>query len=153
MIEIDDTLAPIRITLTGARPIAVELPASPVRVDVRAVGPRGPRGPDPWDDLCQVIEAASGAVVLDYAAGKHVRIGLAGPVSISFTGWPADRVVARMTLHVSSAGAFEITYPDEVVFPEGGPPSITPGGRDLVVFVTDDGGATVLGSAAGLNFA
>jgi hypothetical protein len=131
---------------------AENLGMADISLTLTPIGARGPRGPDPWEDPVQVLPAATGAVEIDYREGKHVRMTLAGNVVLSVAHWPAGPSIARLTLRIINPAAHEITWPVGVTWPSGLPPIATPNGRDIFLLATDDGGATVDGLIAGLDF-
>jgi hypothetical protein len=129
--------------------VEVLVPTGPQVVEIAVPGETGPAGPDPWAEPIQEI-AAAGATVIDYAAGKHVRLSVTAGAAISVTNWPAGRI-ARLTLEIDSNGS-ALALPAGVLWPGGSAPVIG-AGRHILVLMTTDAGATLYGMPAGLNFA
>lgn len=140
--------------VTTAAPIRVEnLSTVPASITLSATGPRGPAGPDPWLDPVQNIAAPGGSLLIDYALGKHVRLALNGNTALAVTGWPGPNRIARLTLEITTSGAFGITeWPEGVMWQNGSAPEITANGRDMIVLTTTDGGSQIFGFIAGVNF-
>ena len=118
-------------------------------------GAPGPEGPDPWLDPIQDI-TASGAVVIDYALGKHVRLNLSGDVT-SFTviGWPAPNRIARLTLEILNTGAFGIlAWPPGTLWQAGSVAQITRGlgARDRIILSTTDAGTNIYADPIGFDY-
>lgn len=143
-------LATMRVTILGRQPIAVALPTLQQRIAVAASGPRGPAGPDPWLEPVQMLTGA-GSLTVDYAEGKHVRLSLEAATSIDVVGWPVAYHIARMTFEIRATGNFPLEFPG-VFWTDGVPPSVTPGGRSMILLTTSDGGDEVWGHVAGLDF-
>lgn len=150
---------PIKVTVQSSAPVALSL-VSPETLVVltSSPGPRGAQGdpgPDPWLEPIQNI-SASGALVIDYSLGKHVRLSLAGDVtSFSIVGWPAANRIARLTLEVLNSGDFGIlAWPNGTIWQSGSLPEITrgAGARDRIILSTSDTGAVIYGDPVGFDY-
>lgn len=99
--------------------------------------------------------SASGVLVIDYSAGKHVILTLTGNITdISFTGWPADGLFARLTIEIHNTGAFGITGWPPLVKWAGSDPIITQGigAEDWLAITTSTAGAAMNGHIVGQNY-
>jgi hypothetical protein len=99
--------------------------------------------------------AANGATALDWANGEVQQITLTGAATLSVSGWPASGNLARIVLDVLNTGAFAISgWPVGTKWAGGSAPAITSGAgkQDVVILMTFDGGATILGSIAGQDY-
>lgn len=158
-IAVTTQTVPIEVAVRSSAPIALSL-ASP-RAEIALVASPGPRGaqgdqgPDPWLEPIQNI-TASGALIIDYSLGKHVRLTLAGDVtSFAVTGWPAANRIARLTLEVLNGGNFGIlAWPTGIIWQSGSVPEITQGAgaRDRIILSTTDTGATIYGDPVGFDY-
>lgn len=135
-------------------PIVVEdISSTPSVITLASTGPRGVPGPDPWLEGIQDLTANGGTLLIDYAAGKHVRLDLQADTIIDVENWPIVNRIARLTIEVDNAGAFQITgWPTGTRGQNGQTPVLTTGGEDTIVLTTTDGGATINLYIAGLNF-
>jgi len=73
--------------------------------------------------------------------------------SMTITNETASDDTCSLTLILTNAEAFDITWDTTIDWPtaQGGAPTLTASGVDILVFVTIDGGATWHGSVASLN--
>ncbi len=117
---------------------------------------KGRTGDDGWAVKQQVLANVSGALEIDYALGKDVRLTLTGNVTaLSVKNWPADGYRARLTLEIRNTGAFTFAFPAGVRWPDHNPEpliDIGAGTISMVILTTCDGGATVLGLPVGQGF-
>lgn len=119
-------------------------------VEVQA---RGPAGLDPWAEDIQQIAQGSGALVINYALGKHVVLTLNGNLtSVSIINWPVTNKVARLTLEILNSGAFNIASWPSIKWPYAAPPAVTPNGTDVYVITTVNAGARQLGHVVGQDY-
>lgn len=134
--------------------VEILVPASPSVIDVGVPGIQGPAGPDGWSVAIQKVTAAGPTQAIDYALGKHCQLTLTGNVTLSFTGWPADDYLARLTIEVVNTGSFSITWPAAVKWAGGsvGANTIGAGKLDTFIFTTIDAGTTIKGHVAGVDF-
>jgi hypothetical protein len=98
---------------------------------------------------------ANGATTIDWTAGELQTVTLTGNASFSVINWPATGALAKLVLQIKNTGAFNVTgWPSGTVWPGGVPPVITSGAgkTDVVVLMTPDAGATVLGSIVGQDY-
>ena len=151
-IKVQTLAVPITLVLRSSQPASARLSlvASP-----GPQGAQGPEGPDPWLEPIQDI-TASGAVVIDYAGGKHVRMNLTGDVTaFSIINWPPPNRIARLTLEILNAGDFGIlAWPPGTLWQAGSVAQITRGlgARDRIILSTTDAGATVYGDPIGFDY-
>jgi hypothetical protein len=91
----------------------------------------------------QAVTASSSSLSIDMALGWNVALALNATVtSFSVTNWPASGVLGKLTLEITSGGAYSISaYPGTTKYwTDGTAPTITPSGRDTVILTSGDGG-------------
>ena len=96
----------------------------------------------------------NGATTIDWTAGEMQTVILNGNASLSVINWPATGL-AKLVLQIKNTGPFSVTaWPGGTVWPGGLTPLITPGDgkTDVIVLMTPDAGATILGSVAGQDY-
>lgn len=102
-----------------------------------------------------------GTETIDRGLGfEAFSVVMNGEVTIDdIINWPESGIMARIVLKIENYGIYDsISWPAQVIWPNGTPPVITPyvgfgvPGRDIIVLVTFDGGTTVYGSVAGKNY-
>jgi hypothetical protein len=149
-IKITTLAAPIKLTLNSSEPAVATLIAGP-----GPQGVQGPSGPDPWLEPIQNL-TGNGALDINYALGKHVRLTLAGNVTqLSVSGWPVANRIARLTLEILNEGNFGIlAWPNGTIWQSGSVPEITQGAgaRDRIILSTTDSGATIYGDPVGFDY-
>ena len=119
---------------------------------IRLFAFNAPAGKDPWAEPVQVI-SGSGALAIDYALGKHVRLTVTADItSIDINNWPATGFLGRLTLEITNSGAFTMTGWPGVLWPMGNVPQLTPSGRDHFILTTSDGGVTIYGHPVGFAY-
>jgi hypothetical protein len=74
-----------------------------------------------------------------------------GATTFSVTNAPAPDVALSFMLDLTNGGAFAVTWWSGVKWPGGTAPTLTASGRDVLRFLTHDGGATWVGEVVGLN--
>lgn len=102
----------------------------------------------------QIITDASGTLAIDLAKGEYARAALNGPAALSISGWPTNFDLGRLTLELDiAAGAILTGYPSGTIWQSGAPPVLSAGpAKDLLMFTSIDGGATVFGHIIGLDY-
>ena len=88
--------------------------------------------------------------VMDFS---QAQVFISAPISNetwSFANVPVGRSVVAV-LMISGGGAYSHTWPPEVQWPGGTPPSLTVGGEDVLVFVTMNGGGVWHGNSFSLD--
>lgn len=84
----------------------------------------------------------SGAVTLDLQDCQFYTATITGPTTFSLINVPAGVVTSGFSLLLTNPGAFAITWPTGTKWAGGAPPAFTVSGKDRVVFISDDTGAT-----------
>jgi hypothetical protein len=91
----------------------------------------------------QAVTASSASLAIDMALGWSVALTLSATVtSFTVSNWPASGVLGKLTLEITSGGAYSISaYPGTTKYwTDGTAPTITPSGRDTVILTSGDGG-------------
>lgn len=97
------------------------------------------------------LGAVSGAVNLDVNAFQHYTGTIAGATTFSFINTVGGAVSQGISLLLTNPGAFAITWPASVRWNNGVVPTLSVAGKDRIVFITDDAGATWHGVVVGQN--
>lgn len=104
----------------------------------------------PVSEKYQDIGNLTGTAVIDLSSGLSVSGSVTGDVTISFSNIPPTGNVVVL-LRITNGGTFVVTWPTTISWVKSTAPRLTATGTDIVVLVTDDGGATWWGSA-GLKY-
>ena len=95
----------------------------------------------------------SGAIALDQSVAQAWTATVAGATTFSISNPVAGSVVQGFGLYLTNGGAFAVTWPASVKWHNGTPPVLTASGKDHLVFISYDAGATwhgvVVGQAIG----
>lgn len=101
----------------------------------------------PVAEKSQALGTISGTVTIDLSAGLSVSATIGGAVTLAFTGVPSGGA-AVVVLRLTNGGSATVTWPTAIAWADSTAPALTAAGTDLVVLMTDDGGATWLGNTA-----
>lgn len=94
------------------------------------------------DEVVQELGSISGAVAVNLSSGQYIRATIAGDVTFSFTGDPAEGFARGLTFDLDNPGGsptFVVTWPAAVLWAAGTEPTLTAGGRDLIVLAAVNG--------------
>lgn len=101
----------------------------------------------PVCEKAQALGTISGSASINLSAGLSVSATIGGAVTLAFTGVPRGGAVV-VVLRLTNGGSATVTWPTAIAWADSTAPALTAAGTDLVVLVTDDGGATWLGNTA-----
>jgi hypothetical protein len=90
------------------------------------------------------IVATSGTIALDLSQGNVFVVGPTGNVTFQFTN-PAP--VCSFSLAIDNGDAVAVTWPSNILWPQGAAPTLSEE-TDILVFFTHDGGTYWYGSLA-----
>ena len=96
--------------------------------------------------LRSAIGNASGATTVDLNDGELFTATATGAVTWTFSNVRGNG--GGFVLTLTNGGDFAQTWPASVDWPEATAPTLTSGGVDVLVFITDDGGTTWRGALA-----
>jgi len=82
----------------------------------------------------------SATTTLDLANSNFFSAQVSGSSTFVFANAPANTLAAGLILELTNGGNFTVTWPSYVKWPFGNAPTLTTGGTDLLVFITDDNG-------------
>ena len=82
----------------------------------------------------------SATTTLDLASANYFSALVSGSSTFAFANAPANTLAAGLILELTNGGNFTVTWPSYVKWPFGAAPTLTTGGTDLLVFITDDNG-------------
>ena len=77
---------------------------------------------------------------LDISAGAHHTATIDEACTFTFSNPTASDELSSFTLSLTNGGAFTVTWPASVDWPEAEAAELTSSGLDLLVFMTYDGG-------------
>jgi hypothetical protein len=105
------------------------------------------------DTASRVITQSGASLIINRSLGESCRLTVTSSItSITINNWPPSGTLGRILLFITN-GAFTMTgWPAAVKWAAGAHPVITPGGKDLIMLATVDGGVTIFGSVVGQNF-
>lgn len=97
----------------------------------------------------QSVTASSASLTIDMSLGWDVELTLSATVtSFTVSNWPASEIAGRLTLNISSTGAYNITsWPGTTYWAAGNKPTITSGNgsKDTIVITSNQGGTVFRG--------
>jgi hypothetical protein len=83
----------------------------------------------------------SATTTLDLGTANFFAAEVSGSSSFVFANPPTSTVAAGLILELTNGGAHTVTWQSSVKWPSGTAPTLTTSGTDVLVFITDDGGA------------
>jgi hypothetical protein len=92
----------------------------------------------------------AGTVNISLDEGMVHLVTCTDDVTFTFSGWATGDRSSGVSLVITNGGG-KVTWPANVVWPDGTEPALTVTGLDRLVFVSDDGGVTVQGFVSGTN--
>lgn len=101
----------------------------------------------------QVLGSKSGTVAIAAASGNIVTLTATGALTITLTAGADSGYGRVLTLIMTNAGAYTVTWPSTVKWADGSAPTLTAAGTDILTFVTTDAGAVWRGMLSGGGFA
>lgn len=101
----------------------------------------------PVAEKSQDLGTISGSVTIDLSAGLSVSATIGGAVTLAFMGVPIGGA-AVVVLRLTNGGSSVVTWPATIAWANSTAPRLTATGTDMIVLVTDDGGASWMGSAS-----
>lgn len=101
----------------------------------------------PVSEKSQDLGTISGSVTIDLSAGLSVSATIGGAVTLAFMGVPIGGA-AVVVLRLTNGGSSVVTWPATIAWANSTAPRLTATGTDMIVLVTDDGGASWMGSAS-----
>lgn len=85
--------------------------------------------------------SGSGTRAFNLATGSYHKAQVSGITTFQFSSAPASEAFGWI-LELVNGGAYAVTWPASVKWPDGTAPTLTTSGTDLLVFLTRDGGTT-----------
>lgn len=95
----------------------------------------------------QALGTISGTKTIDLSAGLSVSATIGGATTLAFSNVPAGGAVV-VVLRLTNAGSAAVTWPTTISWADSAAPTLTEAGTDMVVLMTDNGGANWWGNAA-----
>lgn len=108
-----------------------------------------------YTEIITSVTPASNTVTLNLSLGNVYTVTLAANSTLAFSNPPSSNVAMSITLITTqgTGGNFTLSYPASVLFTDGVLPILATdaGKRDVLTFLTVDGGTTYLGGQALAN--
>lgn len=96
----------------------------------------------------QVLGNKSGTVAINAANGNIVTLTAAGAITITLTASAASGYARVLTLIMTNAGSYTVTWPASVKWADGAAPTLTVSGTDIITLITTDNGVAWRGMLA-----
>ena len=90
-----------------------------------------------------------GATTIDLATGNTFTKTITANTTFAVSNVPASGTTAAILVELVNGGAFTVTWWAGMTWPGGSAPTLTTAGRDLLGFMTYDGGTTWTGVLIG----
>lgn len=90
--------------------------------------------------VANALASVSASVSIDLTLGNYISAYVAGSTSFLFVNPPASPAAGGFILELTNGGAHTVVWPSTVNWSEGIVPVLTPGGVDILTFLTDNGG-------------
>lgn len=105
------------------------------------------------EEASDTVAASGAAEALDLSAASIFNVTLTDNCTFSFANSPSDGFGFTLILVQDGTGSRTVTWPVSVEWAGGSPPALTgtAGSKDILTFMTDDGGTTWYGFVAGLD--
>ncbi len=87
-------------------------------------------------------KVAMGANDIDLSLGNVFTKTISGTTTLTVSNVPATGTAISFVLALTNGGSATVTWFSGVKWKNGSPPSLTVSGRDVLVFITHDGGTT-----------
>jgi hypothetical protein len=99
------------------------------------------------------IGNSTGGTTIDLSTANNFRIDRIGSITIALSNAPsAPRAIGfTLLLEDSSGGTATVSWPASIQWANGAAPTLTAGGKDILVFYTYDGGSTYYGFLSANN--
>lgn len=98
-----------------------------------------------------VVDMGTGTVV-DVSKGPVFRRTVSAPITLTVGNVPASGKAVAVLLQLNFTGAYAVTFWSNVRWASGYAPTLSTLGKDVLGFVTFDGGANWLGVLVGRDF-
>jgi hypothetical protein len=92
------------------------------------------------------LNNVSGGTTINMELGNYVSATAVGAVTWTFANPPTGARAGSIILELTNGGAYTQYWPAAVRWPSGSAPSLAAAGVDVLVFITDDGGANWRGA-------
>lgn len=97
--------------------------------------------------LAHVHLVSAGAQTLNLALGQSFDTTITSPTTFAISNMPSTaNAMFAFVLRLVNGGSSAITWPATIKWASGAAPALTAAGTDVLVFVTDDQGATWRGA-------
>lgn len=102
----------------------------------------GRAGLKTYDLVAVSLGSLTGAKTIDLTQGNYFQGTVTGATTLTILGAAAAGRAHGFVLELTNGGTALVSWPTSVKWPSGSAPILTTTGVDVLVFVTDDGGAT-----------
>jgi len=90
----------------------------------------------------------SGIATINITDGSYISARAIGNIDWSFVVSADSSVAIGFALELSDGGYYTQTWPSSVYWQDGSVPELTPGGKDILTFITRDGGSSWVGAVS-----
>lgn len=97
------------------------------------------------------MASLGGSLEIDLAASNVFALDLNSNVT-NLTLSNAASAGSTITLVITNSGTYDITWPGQIIWAQGSPPTLTTSGKDIITLLSVDGGTVFYGFVAGQNF-
>jgi hypothetical protein len=94
------------------------------------------------------LGSGSGTRDINLQSGNYVSATVAGTTTFTFSNPLASPNACGFILELTNGGSATVNWPSSVRWPGGTAPTLISSGVDVLVFVTDDGGANWRGTVS-----
>lgn len=106
-----------------------------------------------YGETVNALGSGGGARTIDLTLGNVVTATVSSStVTWTFSNPPASGTSGGFVLILTNGGSQTVNWPASVDWPNGGAPALTSSGRDVLSFLTVDGGTIWYGFVGGLSF-
>lgn len=97
----------------------------------------------------RVAGGTGASYTVDLSAGNYFTRTFNNDATITITNPLSSGTASSFLFDVTNAGNYIITWPESIVWAKGTAPTLTAAGRDILGFITHDGGTTWAGLVLG----
>lgn len=97
------------------------------------------------------LESSTGSLDLDLATSNVFAINLNNNIT-NLSLLNASNAGSTITLIITNTATHDITWPNNIIWSQGSPPTLTSSGKDIITLLSVDSGVGFYGFVAGQNF-
>jgi len=101
-----------------------------------------------YKELVNALGTVSGATEINISSGSMISVTIGGNTSFTFSDSLESGKSYSLTMVITNGGAYTITWPASIKWPQGTEPTLTVSGTDVLTFFSIDAGTTWYSVAA-----